>query len=85
MIQKVKICKFCKGKGTTKIRRSPIDTPDTRRMLAIMKRNKLNQTLLSQLLGISQGTIAGWFKQETNKQGKIKSIYFEMLKIKGIK
>lgn len=36
-------------------------------------------------MGISKAAVVGWFKVGTNVEGKIKPIYFEMLKLKGFK
>lgn len=78
-----KPCKHCNGTGKIKIRATHMLTPDTKKMLALMKKNNLNQLQIAKILDISQGTVSGWFKKETNLLGKIKSIYFEMLKMKG--
>ena len=50
-----------------------------------MEKNNLNQLTVAKILNISQGTVNGWFHRKTNLQGKIKTIYFEVLKMKGIK
>jgi transcriptional regulator with XRE-family HTH domain len=54
-------------------------------MLRIMEKHGLNQLTLAKILDISQGTVNGWFHRKTNLQGKIKTIYFEMLKHEGYK
>ena len=54
-----------------------LETPDTIKMRKIMKKYKFNQQKLSEIIGISQGTVAGWFTRSRNLQGKIKSLYFE--------
>lgn len=81
----LKTCSRCKGKGLTKIRQDKLETKDTKKMLSIIKRNKLNQLQIAYILNISQGTVNGWFHEKTNKQGKIKKIYFDILTFKGIK
>lgn len=96
MIKKTHIrCSVCKGKGEmlkpvvkkslrNTIPDSPyIQTKDTKRMLEIMRRYGLSQLTLAKVLGISNGTVNGWLHRKTNLKGKIRSIYFEMLKMKG--
>lgn len=61
-----------------------LDTPDTRKMLRIMKKNNLNQASLGRAIGISQATVQGWFSPLRNLRGKIKPMYFEILKSKGL-
>lgn len=78
-----KPCNRCNGTGKIKIRQSPLLTKDTKKMLSIMKKNKLNQLQIAKILDISQGAVSGWFKKESNLQGKIKRIYFNVLKSKG--
>ncbi len=78
-----KNCIRCSGTGKIKIRSPLLLTPDTKKMLAIMKKHGLNQLSLAKILDISQGTVNGWLHRKTNLQGKIKSIYFRMLKMKG--
>lgn len=80
-----KPCNRCNGTGKIKIRQSPLLTPDTKKMLSIMKRNKLNQLQVAKILVISQPAVCGWFKKKCNLKGKIKPIYFNMLKMKGYK
>lgn len=78
-------CKRCNGTGKLKIRESYLRTKDTSRMLKLMDKHGLNQLSLAKTLGISQGTVNGWFHRKTNLQGIIKPIYFEMLILKGYK
>lgn len=54
-------------------------------MIKLMDKHELNQLKLAKILEISQGAVNGWFHRKTNLNGKIKSIYFEMLKSKGYK
>lgn len=75
-------CKTC-GYLLPLPKREKLLTPDTIKMLKIMKKNNFTQTTLANAIGISQGTVAGWFTHTRNLQGKIKSIYFEILKNKG--
>lgn len=78
-----KKCSKCRGTGKLKIRDEYFLTPDTKKMLALMKRYGLKQLDVAKILDISQGTVNGWFHQKTNFQGKIKSIYFQLLKARG--
>jgi DNA-binding transcriptional regulator YiaG len=80
-----KKCLRCNGTGKLKIRESYLLTKDTKKMLSIMEKYGLNQLGLAKTLGISQGTVNGWFHRKTNLNGKIKDIYFENLKHKGYK
>lgn len=80
-----KNCPRCRGTGKIKIRQSLLKTEDTKKMLNIMKKYKLKQLDLAKILEISQGTINGWFHRKTNLQGKIKKMYFIILKHKGYK
>jgi predicted transcriptional regulator len=79
-----KKCLRCNGTGKLKNKETILLTPDTRKMLAIMKRNDLNQLALAKILEISQSTVSGWFKKKSNINGKIKSVYFTLLKSRGI-
>ena len=79
------ICSKCKGTGKTKAKAVQIDSPDCNKMRAIMKRNKLNNLSLAKVLGISSGTIHGWFHFGSNAKGEIKQLYFDILKLKGYK
>jgi len=78
-----KPCSRCKGTGRIKLKKIMLDTDDVRKILLIMKQNRLNQLTLSKVLDISQGTINGWFYKKTNPKGTIKRIYFDILKLKG--
>jgi hypothetical protein len=78
-----KKCLRCRGTGKLKKRESPLLTKDTKRMLALMKKYDLNYLQLAKILGISQAAVTGWFKRKWNLKGKIKSLYFESLKMKG--
>jgi DNA-binding transcriptional regulator YiaG len=80
-----KKCLKCNGTGKIKIRSPYLQTKDTKKMLKIMEKHGFNQLALAKTLNISQGTVNGWFHRKTNLQGKIKTIYFEMLKSKGFK
>jgi methylphosphotriester-DNA--protein-cysteine methyltransferase len=80
-----KPCKRCQGTGKLKIRESYLRTKDTKKMLALMDKYGFTQLSLAKTLGISQGTVNGWFHRKTNLQGKIKPLYFENLKNKGYK
>jgi len=80
-----KQCNKCQGTGKLKRRQAYLDTPDVKKMLALMKRNKLNQLSLAKVLDLSQGTVNGWMHPHTNAQGKIKKIYFQLLGAKGYK
>lgn len=80
-----KKCIRCNGTGKIKKRSPYLLTKDTKKMLRIMEKHELNQLALAKILNISQGAINGWFHRKTNLQGKIKSIYFDMLKAKGYK
>jgi DNA-binding transcriptional regulator YiaG len=79
------ICSKCHGSGKTKARLKQIESPDTNKMRAIMKRNKLNNLSLAKTLGISSATVHDWFHFGTNSKGKIKKLYFDILKMKGFK
>lgn len=78
-----KKCKHCTGTGKIKIRPPYMLTTDTKRMLRVMKKHELTQTALAKILGISQGAVNGWFHRKTNLNGKIKPIYFQMLRNLG--
>lgn len=78
-------CRHCKGTGKLKVRQEYQDTPDIKKLIAIMKRNDLNQLSLAKVLGMSQGTINGWLHEHTNPSGTIKKVYFNMLKVLGYK
>lgn len=80
-----KKCLKCNGSGKLKIRSPYLQTADTKKMLRIMEKYGLNQLSLAKILDISKGTVNGWLHRKTNLQGKIKSIYFEMLKYEGYK
>lgn len=80
-----KKCLKCQGTGKLKIKSPYLLTKDTKKMLAIMKKYDLNQLGIAKVIGVSQGTVNGWFHRKTNMQGKIKNIYFENLKNKGYK
>jgi predicted XRE-type DNA-binding protein len=80
-----KPCNRCGGTGKVKIKQEMLETRDVKKMLNIMKRNSFKQLDLAKVLGVSQGTVNGWFHRKTNLQGKIKPLYFELLKSKGIK
>jgi hypothetical protein len=80
-----KKCLKCQGTGKIKIRSPYLQTKDTKRMLKVMDKHDLTQLQLAKILDISQGTVNGWFHRKTNLQGKIKQIYFDMLKFKGYK
>jgi len=85
MKSEYKKCLRCNGTGNLKIRSPYLQTKDTKKMLRIMEKHGLNQLTLAKILDISQGTVNGWFHRKTNLQGKIKTIYFEMLKHEGYK
>jgi DNA-binding transcriptional regulator YiaG len=78
-----KPCPHCKGTSKVKIKQPPLITADTKRMAAIMKRHNLNQLAVGKILDISQSTVQNWFHRKTNMYGKIKSIYFTVLKMRG--
>jgi hypothetical protein len=78
------VCSKCHGSGKTKKRSIQIESPDTNRMRILMKKHQLTMYSLAKLIGISQGTVSGWFHFGTNKNGTIKQIYFDLLKLKGI-
>jgi DNA-binding transcriptional regulator YiaG len=78
-----KRCERCRGTGKLKIRETKLKTIDVKRMISIMDKYDLKQLDLAKILEISQGTVNGWFYKKSNLQGKIKSIYFTMLKTKG--
>lgn len=80
-----KKCLRCNGTGKLKIRSPYLQTKDTKKMIKLMDKHELNQLKLAKILEISQGAVNGWFHRKTNLNGKIKSIYFEMLKSKGYK
>lgn len=80
-----KACNQCRGTGKIKLANSKLKTTDVKRLLRIMKNYELNQLSLSKILEISQGTINGWLYAKTNPTGKIKNLYFTILKIKGYK
>lgn len=61
----------------------PLSTPDVNKMRKIMKKNNLTQMKLAEIIGISQGTVQGWFTASRNLKGRIKKIYFEILKSRG--
>lgn len=78
-----KPCERCKGTGKLKIRNKYIQSKDIKKILLIMKKYKLNQLAMAKVLNITQGTLNGWLHGVT--KGKIKSIYFEILKMRGYK
>ena len=78
-----KHCQNCKGTGRIKLANTKLTTPDVKRLLKIMKKYDMTQLSLAKILEMSQGTINGWFYAKTNPRGKVKSIYFNILKIKG--
>jgi DNA-binding transcriptional regulator YiaG len=80
-----KPCVKCNGTGKRKIANEKLATPDVKRLLAIMKRNNLNQLSLAKVLEISQSTINGWLYEKSNPTGKVKKVWFTILKIKGYK
>lgn len=83
---KFNTCSKCNGTGKVKARDYDlVDSKDTRKMKEIMKRHNLKKYELAEILGISQAAVVGWFKVGTNVQGNIKSVYFELLKLKGYK
>lgn len=82
-LRKYKSCKICKGTGKIKLSLPKLNTPDCKRMLAIMRKHKWTQCDLAKAIGISQGTISDWFYHETNITGTIKTLYFSILKQKG--
>ncbi len=79
-----KKCMAC-GQLIKRERKKMLDTPDVKKMLKIIKKYKLTQTKLANIIGISQGTIQGWFFKSTNIRGKIKPLYFEVLQMNGYK
>lgn len=85
--EKLKINKKCThcGGNLKNPRQPKILTPDTKKMLNIMKRHKLTMMKLAEILGIGQSTVSNWFHEKTNIKGIIKKRYFEMLKLKGYK
>lgn len=80
-----KSCNKCRGTGKIKLANTKLNTPDVKRLLAIMKRHELTQLDLAKILEMSQGTINGWLYAKTNPTGKIKKLHFSILKIKGYK
>ena len=81
--RKYKYCKYCRGTGKIKINLPKLNTPDCKKMLAIMKKNKWTQSDIAKVIGISQGAVSDWFYRETNTTGTIKKLYFNILKQKG--
>jgi DNA-binding transcriptional regulator YiaG len=80
-----KDCNKCNGTGKLKERAAQQKSPDIDKMKDIMRRKKLKINSLAKLLGISNGAVQGWFHVSTNTTGKIKKLYFDILKLKGIK
>ncbi len=76
-------CSYCKGTGKIKVRLPKLDTPDCKRMREIMTKYNFTQFDLAKVLGIAQATISDWFYAETNSTGKIKKLYFTLLKHRG--
>ncbi len=59
--QEYKDCTKCNGKGKVKIRNKHLETTDTLKMKKIMKKYDFKYHSLAKVLGISVGTISGWF------------------------
>jgi len=53
---------------------------DIKKMKRVMKKNKLSQVKLSEILGISQSAVSSWFRLNV---GSIKSKHFDVLRDKG--
>lgn len=73
-----KKCPYCGGKGHIEI---VIYYPASK-MAKIMKKHKLSQVKLSEILGMSQAGVNNWFKPRTSVKG-IKKKYFDILSKKG--
>lgn len=78
-------CVLCKGAGKTKKRLIYNDRSDTKKMVGIMKRNKISQTGLAKILNITQSTVSGWLSHRMVNFAGINKKYFDMLKSKGYK
>jgi DNA-binding XRE family transcriptional regulator len=76
-------CKSC-GQLIPLPKQSQLKTPDVNRMKRIMKKHGFSQIQLANEIGVSQGTVSGWFTNKRNLQGKIKSLYFKILKNKNL-
>ena len=76
-------CPHCKGTGKVKLKQTRLDTPDVNKMQKILDKYNWTQGDLAKACGVAQGTVNGWFYHKTNLQGKIKKIYFTILKSKG--
>jgi DNA-binding transcriptional regulator YiaG len=73
-----KECHHCGGKGKIEI---TVFFPVSK-MVKIMKKHKLSQLKLSEILEISQAGVNNWMKPNSNVKG-IKKKYFDMLAKKG--
>lgn len=75
----MKICKCCGQVVKIKVKRE-LKNKDTLCLIKIMEKNNLSLTDINSILGVSKRTLMRWLSL---KEGKIKPIYFEMLKMKG--
>lgn len=75
----MEVCRSC-GQVVRLVNRRSLKNKDTLKLIKIMEKNNLSVQHILNILGISKRTLMRWLSL---KNGKIKTIYFEMLSLKG--
>lgn len=76
-------CEHCKGRGYNVPTPKYVNTKDVKRMVALMEKHNLTVVQMAKLCEVVPTTFYAWLTAQGQSSGKIRSIYFSLLKLKG--